>query len=888
MSQFPTSLENPGGPARAAANRAVAIPQTGIIANGNIVPQQILPPVSEGAQLAAELGQTFGLIGNAADTIRQFQEHQAALTERAQHEAERQAAHDRANAEAIATHERGQGALDAATRLPELVQQIGEGKIAREGMSASEQARAIIDGLVKGQPDAYSEGFRRTAQDNVARALTGVDQRLIDDNKKALAQSASSAAVLANTTDELNQAYLAAKSIGGVSDLEAKSLTYLAALQSAAKAGDTAKFQLASSALGPTTFAAEQKEAQAVLRNAGSQQAARDYQTAANVIGNELADVARGIPGASTERAQAQLDALGVSLSGHQRDELQRLIDTRRDEQLRQMHEDTFSAIERNVLIGNFPGGDPAAAMDDIARRMFLDKTDPGYVAPSRAAGLMGTIRNLAKVDTGAVRVGQYFQDAATGGGATFAGAPLTESDDASMLKFYQRAGVVNAAQDGEKLVFLGVADPLALARYSTLANRVPKAIESSLTAGIGSDNPQQVQAAAVTIGALASRSPSLVEAMDFGGNKLASARARFIASRVRDIGSAAAATPEALAQAVTPLVGSAMKINPSAVAYTPSQVLGLALFGNAEQATTDGAAFTINAARESRQEIKAALKSDAFWQDQPWYAALPRWAGGITIQDAPENVIKTYHRLLEQEFISIRSTTADETAAAEQAKKIALRRTLVEHPPIVWNDRLYFSGDKGMAFDPHMQDRIRADIFGLSQSAIQGTPGYTTPPPGFTGVAALPSEGALSLMPSGAREALRTAGASGMTFLPRWMFTDTAATVTVEEDRAALWNDLKSNYIPVADPTQGSNRIVFRFLGDANKLRMIATPRGIEPLVIDLSPATDDRGLGARALEAINTARTNRAASAASVAQAQAALSTIPPERRTGREMRQ
>ncbi len=268
MSQFPTTLENPGGPARAAANRAVAIPQTGIIAGGNVVPQQVLPPVSEGAQLAAQLGQDLGLIGSAADEIRQYQDRQLALSEHAKHEAERQAAHDRANAEAIDTHERGQGALDAATRLPEIVQQISEGKITRQPTSASEQAKAIIDGLVKGQPDAYSEGFRRTAQDNVARALTGVDQRLIDDNKKALAQSAMSAAVLADTPERLAQSFAAAKVVSpNISDTEAMAMTYLPAMEDAASRGDRAKFAIATEALG-TNFAEEQNAAKIKLQSA--------------------------------------------------------------------------------------------------------------------------------------------------------------------------------------------------------------------------------------------------------------------------------------------------------------------------------------------------------------------------------------------------------------------------------------------------------------------------------------------------------------------------------------------------------------------------------------------------------------------------------------------
>ena len=883
MSQI-TRLENPAAPAQAATNRAIAIPQTGIIAGGNVVPQQVLPPVSEGARLAAELGQDLGLIGDAAGTIRQYQDRQYALSEQAKRDAERQAAHDRANQEAIDTHERGQGALDAATKLPEIVQQIAEGKIAREGMSASEQAKAIVDGLVRGQPDAYGEGFRRTAQDNVAAALTGVDQRLIDDNKKALGQSAMSAAVLADTPEELDQAYRSAKVIGGISDIEAKSLTYLAALKSAAKLAGTpegaAKYAMIVEKMPPGLFAAEVQDAAAVAKAAVSQQAAQNYQNVANLIGDELADVARDIPGASIARAQERLDTLGGTLQGHQRDQIQQLIDNRANEQIRKSQDQTYESIKRNILIGQFPNNDPAAAMEDIASRMFLSPKDAEYIPANRVAELMGTIRTMAKQDTGVARVGQFFSDAFTApGGGTFAAAPMTASDDASLLGFYQKSGIVNAVNDGEKITFLGVTDPLAFAKHSQIAGRVPMQVERSLTAGLGSQNQQQAQASAMTLGALAAQSPALVDGMDFGGDKLAAARARFIARGVRAAGSQATQSPEALAKVVAPLVQTAMGFDPKSVDYTPFQALGVIYFNNAEQSVTDKS-FASTVYDKARDDIKAALKSDQFWKDQPATAALPRWIGGVAIEDAPANVIETYKKALNEEFLAAR-TSMPEAQATEQAKKIAAQRVLTEHPPMVWNRKLYFSGAKGQTFDPQMQDRIEADIRGLSRSQIQGDPKYTVP---RGGIQTNMTQAALQLAPPGAKEALQYLGASGNTAIPSWLFQDTPATVTIEDDRSQLLSDLKNNYIPVADPQQGPNRIVFRSKSNYQEMKMIGTAQGVMPLVIDLSPPVDDRGLGQQAIDALTKARASRSAANA----ARESMANIPLEKRVGRELRQ
>lgn len=887
MSQI-TRLENPAAPARAATNRAIAIPQTGIIASGNLVPQQVLPPVSEGARLAAELGQDLGLIGDAAGTIRQYQDRQAALAARDAHEAERQAAHDRANAEAIATHERGQGALDAATKLPEIVQQIAEGKIAREGTSSAEQAKAIVDGLVKGQPDAYGEGFRRTAQDNVARALTGVDQRIIDDNKKALGQSAMSAAVLADTPEELDQAYRSAKVIGGISDIEAKSITYLAALQSAAKIAGTpegaAKYAMIAQQMPAGMFAAEVQDAAAVAKAAVSQQAAQNYQNVANLIGDELADVSRDVPGASLARAQERLDTLGGTLQGHQRDQIQQLIDNRANEQLRKSQDQTYESIKRNILIGQFPNNDPGAAMDDIASRMYLDPKDTEYVPPSRAAGLFNTIRTMAKQDVGVARVGQFFSDAInTPGGGTFAQAPLTAADDNHLLGFYQKAGVINAVHDGEKITFMGVTDPLAFAARSQVAGRIPAQITSSLAAGLASKNQQQVQASAMTIGALAAQSPALVDGMDFGGDKLATARARFIAQRVREAGSPATATPQALAATIGPIAQEALAIDPKSVDYTPFQALGVIYFNNAEQSAVDKS-FASTVYDKAREDIKAALKSDQFWKDQPWHAALPGWAGGVTIEDAPANVVETYKKALNEEFLAAR-TTMPEAQATAQAKKIATQRVLTEHPPMIWNGQLYFTGAKGQTFDPTMPDRIKADIMGLDQAQIHGDPKYTVP---RGGIQTNMTQGAISLAPAPARDALRTIGAGGYTALPSWMFQDTAATVSPEDDRKQLWGDLKNNYIPVADPSQGPNRIVFRSKANYQEMKMIGTAHGVMPLVIDLSPPANDKGMGQRAVEALDKARAEKKASAERVAAAREAMANIPEVRRVGREMRQ
>ena len=64
----------------------------------------------------------------------------------------------------------------------------------------------------------------------------------------------------------------------------------------------------------------------------------------------------------------------------------------------------------------------------------------------------------------------------------------------------------------------------------------------------------------------------------------------------------------------------------------------------------------------------------------------------------------------------------------------------------------------------------------------------------------------------------------------------------------------------------------------------MIGTAQGVMPLVIDLSPPVDDRGLGQQAIDALTKARASRSAANA----ARESMANIPLEKRVGRELRQ
>ena len=308
MSQIPntTLLETPVAATAIGRRDAIAVPQIGIQGSLNAPGLAVMPPDSEGARLAEDALQALGLVGQVANTARVYSDRAQALQE-------------------------GQGNNDAEADIPGITQKIAAGEIARlDGMTSAEQAELVIGAYTKGLPESVAAGYRKRATYAIASAFSQRDAQIVKDAQDLSLVQAGGLAEAAKTPEELTRAFEVAKSIGNVSELDARRATYLAALESKAQAGDPKGFEMVLSQMPGTMFTAEKRRYRETLDRELYQRAAINEKKAADTIGGMLYDVQRGK--GSFEQVDAKLAELAPGISGSSREILLNKIQSERSQ----------------------------------------------------------------------------------------------------------------------------------------------------------------------------------------------------------------------------------------------------------------------------------------------------------------------------------------------------------------------------------------------------------------------------------------------------------------------------------------------------------------------------------------------------------------------------
>lgn len=232
MSQFPTAARNyaPGGMPR--------LGETELIAPG----VQIAPPDERGARMAEQLLGALRGVGNVAGQVGDMAQREGNEILRDRAAIEQEVERQEREAEAI---DRGQASLDAAMMVPRFQQRVEKGEITYLPGQEEAATRDVLEDMAKGRSPAYRESLYRAAGPSMLNLLLDKSDK---DEKIARADAtaqASAAAVTASTPEELAQALDGVRAVNpDMTEAQAQKLVYLRALESHAKSGNTALFEM--------------------------------------------------------------------------------------------------------------------------------------------------------------------------------------------------------------------------------------------------------------------------------------------------------------------------------------------------------------------------------------------------------------------------------------------------------------------------------------------------------------------------------------------------------------------------------------------------------------------------------------------------------------------
>lgn len=188
-----------------------------------------LPPDLTEANATADFARLFGMSAEYAASVAREREITKARNEREQN--------------AIDQSLIGEGANAGSLEFPGLQAQIERGEIGPVGEETSAQfAMRVVGELTAGKPEKYREGYARIAN-NLAASYESVKARAGDAARAMMLSSASSNAITARDAESLDGAYAGALATPGVTELQAREATYLAALRDRAARGDVAGYQ---------------------------------------------------------------------------------------------------------------------------------------------------------------------------------------------------------------------------------------------------------------------------------------------------------------------------------------------------------------------------------------------------------------------------------------------------------------------------------------------------------------------------------------------------------------------------------------------------------------------------------------------------------------------
>lgn len=254
MSQYPTDFG--GGVGGMSRNNRLGLSTDtgGIRTNIGVQGLEPLPPGTQGMQIANELAQSLGLLGNLAGTIDQVQRR-------------RQAAQDQEDAK-VEQFDRGEAVRAAANTYAELEPAIRERKMI--AAVDDKDLGGYVESLIQSRTDksmapAWKDEYQKQLHGRLLNAFGQQRAGIQKDAKETALRSLQDRAFGARQTVEIMDAVNAAKTTLGLSDMEAHAATTIPALRLAAEQGDRNKFEQAALVLPQGMFADEVTRGQTKL-----------------------------------------------------------------------------------------------------------------------------------------------------------------------------------------------------------------------------------------------------------------------------------------------------------------------------------------------------------------------------------------------------------------------------------------------------------------------------------------------------------------------------------------------------------------------------------------------------------------------------------------------
>lgn len=251
-------------------NEAGGVPRGTITGNIEAPGLIAMPAVSSGAARAAELAAVLGISARIAEEAAQGQRQRAAL-------------HARKGAE-IHQANLGLASRDQRIDLVTITQELEERKRLVGDEDPVEWANALIDEKVAGMPADYADAYRADALPHLVNAANKQRESIKGEAVEANAQLFGHAAIQATTADDVTAAVNALRGMDPrISDVEAHAKVALPALESAARAGDVARFEAVSAALGPR-FSPDQTRLKNMLTESVTRKARERSDAAKNEV----------------------------------------------------------------------------------------------------------------------------------------------------------------------------------------------------------------------------------------------------------------------------------------------------------------------------------------------------------------------------------------------------------------------------------------------------------------------------------------------------------------------------------------------------------------------------------------------------------------------------
>lgn len=617
--------------------------------------------------------------------------------------------------EAVAREEealiRGKATLDARSQLPQILQDINDGKTiipddADPASWAMQQAEQRAAGYDPNGRDAYIKAATPAIAEAAVRRRAQLRQQAVSESLTLLGENA----IQATTPDAIRQQIQAATDLG-ISESDAMTIA-LAAAKSAAESGDAVRLQAATEVLGDR-FPAEQRKIQQVfasgLRQAQEQariDAKREVErmnlagTPAEIMEERLK---RSLPdlvqrtGATEDQLRWQLvgdmltaaaidgdydkfDALAASAGTSEQARLTQL----RQQALGRHRANQVDALVGEVTRGRVPVADAVDSLNARYDAYVADPASPDGISPDMYRQALTQITaggaQASKLDMDI----QAVTDAMTKAGAGMATTPLPPGMDKAIESLAIRTGAAEGMVNGSDVSLTRWTNPQAAAFMMNVNGSVTNGLAEQIARSFGTGDTAQIEYGGNLLLALYRQNPPLAHQVinrmaDYSG-AVAQDRAQAFLDRAKDeVGPFNSSNYAAGIRGIAGAVANT----------TPDKIDAKKI----DQFIADKAGKVIDVESAIRDSLKEGFEDNNNAMGWRWIASTissnvdpNREIGPIGV-----DMRSFYERTLRTAFRQRLVAKDDDETAWANAQKLAVDRTLSEYPPIRWNGEVYF-----------------------------------------------------------------------------------------------------------------------------------------------------------------------------------------------------